>query len=158
MASVEHNSAFDRSPNSNPSRPASIFSAQSIDTLVADQGYRGYASEEAYLNALKNWAQSKAFFETDEQLHGFYGTKTVDAYLNQPGWKKKEKKVKDKKDQRRATVAQLPSVPEHNGSTPALSRQNTEQGSTTQEGAAPASTESKGSKLKRVFTRRKTIV
>ncbi|OAP60314.1 hypothetical protein AYL99_05316 [Fonsecaea erecta] len=152
MSIKEPRSAFDRNPQ--PSRPASIFSAQSIDTLVADQSYRGFPSEQAYLDALKEWAQSKMYYESDEQLQGFYGTNTLDDILSKQGTTRGAKKPVRK--QRRATVApQLPTLAEHNGSATTLSRQNSAAA-----GAATANapTEVKGSKLKRVFTRRKTIV
>lgn len=152
-------SAFDRNPRVSSSRPPSVFSAQSIDTLVADQSYRGFPSEQAYLDALKAWADSKTYYETEEQLRGFYGTKTVENYLSQPGGFRTGKK--ENKDLRRATVApQLDTVVEHNASTAALSRHSTnpiaaEEATT----AATATTgENKGNKLKRVFSRRKTVV
>ncbi|KIW32456.1 uncharacterized protein PV07_04002 [Cladophialophora immunda] len=154
MSVKEPRSAFDRNPQLPSSRPASIFSAQSIDTLVADQSYRGFPSEQAYLDALKEWAQSKMFYESDEQLQGFYGTKTLDDILIKQGTTRGAKK--SVRDQRRATVApQLPTLAEHNGSATTLSRQNSvAQGAD----ATDERPEAKGSKLKRVFTRRKTVV
>ena len=140
---------FDRTPQAQSSRPVSLFSAQSIDTVVADTSYRGFPSEEAYLDALKAWAHSKMFYETDDQLTGFYGHKTVDDVLHKQGTFRGAKKSK-----RRATVApQLDTVVENNSSASALSRH-----SSANVDAANASEENRGSKLKRVFTRRKTVV
>ncbi|KIW95697.1 uncharacterized protein Z519_04282 [Cladophialophora bantiana CBS 173.52] len=154
MSIKEPKSAFDRNPQLQSSRPASIFSAQSIDTLVADQSYRGFPSEQAYLDALKEWAQSKMYYESDEQLQGFYGTKTLDDILTRQGTPRSAKK--NTRDQRRATVApQLATVTEHNGSAAALSRENSVAAATN---PTHTQTEGKGSKLKRVFTRRKSVV
>ncbi|OCT51280.1 hypothetical protein CLCR_09227 [Cladophialophora carrionii] len=154
MSIKEPRSVFDRDPQTQPSRPASIFSAQSIDTVVADQGYRGFPSEQAYLDALKAWAQSKMYYEADDQLSGFYGKKTVDDILSKQGTTRGTKK--SSREQRRATVApQLGTVAEHNGSAAALSRHSSANAAV-DNSTAPA--ESKGSRLKRVFGRRKTIV
>ena len=151
MSIKEPKSAFDRTPKIQSSRPSSIFSAQSIDTLVTDQGYRGFPSEEAYLDALKEWAQSKMYYEADEVLTGFYGKKTVDDILGRQGTSRSAKKVPRK--QRRATVApQLATVAEHSGSASVLSRQSSANA------VEDMTAENKGSKLKRVFTRRRTVV
>ncbi|KIW85272.1 hypothetical protein Z517_00662 [Fonsecaea pedrosoi CBS 271.37] len=156
MSIKEPKSTFDREPQSQTqsSRPASIFSAQSIDTLVTDQRYRGFPSEQAYLDALKEWAQSKLYYENDEQLQGFYGTKTVDDILHKQGTTRGAKK--SVRDQRRATVApQLPTLDEHNGSNTNLSRENSAAASAEATETPP---EGKSSRLKRVFTRRKSAV
>ncbi|KIY00902.1 uncharacterized protein Z520_03568 [Fonsecaea multimorphosa CBS 102226] len=154
MSIKEPRSAFDRNPQFPSSRPASIFSAQSIDTLVTDQSYRGFPSEQAYLDALKEWAQSKMYYETGEQLEGFYGTKTLDDILEKHGAVRGVKK--SSRNQRRATVApQLPTLAEHSGSASSLSRHNSAVASAD---VTNAPAEGKGSKLKRVFARRKTVV
>jgi hypothetical protein len=151
MSIKEPRSAFDRNTQIQSSRPASVFSAQSIDTLVTDQSYRGFPSEQAYLNALKAWAESKMFFEADEVLTGFYGKNTVDDVLKNQGTSRDAKKPSRK--QRRATVApQLATVAEQNGSASALSRHSS---ANVADGSGQAD---KGSKLKRVFSRRKTVV
>jgi hypothetical protein len=154
MSIKEQKSVFDQNPRAQMSRPASVFSAQSIDTVVADQSYRGFPSEQAYLDALKVWAQSKMFYEADEQLSGFYGKSTVDDILGKQGTTRGM--TKSTRDQRRATVApQLDTVAEHNGSAAALSRHSSAN-AVVDSPATPA--EGKGNKLKRVFHRRKTIV
>ncbi|KAJ9634262.1 uncharacterized protein PV06_00436 [Exophiala oligosperma] len=119
-------------PPPRPSRPASVFSASSIDTLVADQGYRGFSSREAYLQALHEWAEEKKYYQSTEQLHGFYGRKTVDEILGNQGGKAPTS--------RRATVARLDTVQE---------------GRTVQVVDAPAK-ESTGNRLKKAFNRRKS--
>jgi hypothetical protein len=118
--------------------------------MVADKSYRGFPSEEAYLEALKEWAHAKMYYEADEVLTGFYGHKTADDILAKQGT---NRYAKSKRQMRRATLAatRLDAVAEHNGSASALSRQ----GSKTPSADV---TESTGSKLKRVFSRRKTVV
>jgi len=151
MSIKEPKSAFERTTQVGSSRPASVFSSQSIDTLVTNQGYRGFPSEQAYLDALKAWAQDKMMYEADEVLSGFYGKNTVDDVLAKQGTSRNARK--STRDRRRASIApQLGTVIEHNGSASALSRHNS---------ATPAddtTNEGKGNRLKRVFSRRKTIV
>jgi hypothetical protein len=63
--------------------------------------------------------QEKQYFESDHQLIGFYGTKTVEDYLNTPGgWRavgkeerqaRKEEKAKKKSE---ALAARMPVVAE----------------------------------------------
>ena len=111
------------------SRPASVFSAASVDTLVADKSYRGYPSKDAYLNALREWVDSKNHYDCDTQLPGFYGTKTAEYYKNKPGLLDDRRK--------RAAAARLNAVPE--------------------EGTPKPPEQSKGDKLRQMFTRRKTV-
>jgi hypothetical protein len=40
--------------------------------------YQGYESEGAYIAAFKGFLKEKEYFETDMQLMGFYGTKTME--------------------------------------------------------------------------------
>ncbi|KIW66802.1 hypothetical protein PV04_06096 [Phialophora macrospora] len=154
MSIKEPRSVFDRNDQTQTSRPASVFSAQSIDTVVADRSYRGFPSEQAYLDALKAWAQSKMYYEADEQLSGFYGKSTVDDILGKQGTTRGM--TKSTRDERRATVApRLDTVAEHNGSAAALSRRSSANAVV---GTSATPAEGKGNKLKRVFNRRKTIV
>ncbi|KAJ9606538.1 hypothetical protein H2200_008546 [Cladophialophora chaetospira] len=154
MSIKESRSVFNQIDPIQPSRPASVFSAQSIDTVVADRRYKGFPSEEAYLQALKEWAQSKMYYEAEDQLSGFYGKKTVDDILTKQGSVRGTKR--NTREQRRATVApQLDTVTEHNGSAAALSRHSS---ANVAVDTAVAPPEGAGSKLKRVFTRRKTVV
>ena len=112
------------------SRPPSVFSAASIDTLVADQSYRGYPSKDAYLQAMREWVDSKKYYENDIQLQGFYGTKTSEVYKSRPGLRSTRPK--------RQTATQLGSVDEAEGTAVAVDHQV------------------KTSALKKIFTRRKT--
>ncbi|KAL6241245.1 hypothetical protein RBB50_011924 [Rhinocladiella similis] len=119
-------------PPPRPSRPASVFSTSSIDTLVADQGYRGFPSREAYLQALQEWAEEKKYHQSTEQMHGFYGKRTVDEILGKQGG--------STQTPRRATGARLGTVRE---------------GQTGQAVVASAK-ESTGNRLMKVFNRRKS--
>jgi hypothetical protein len=151
MPANEPRSVFDRTNSAPPLRPGSIFSAQSIDTVVADTSYRGFPSEQAYLDALKAWAQSKMYYETGDQMSGFYGKETVDDVLHKQGTVRKPLRSK-----RRATVApQLDTVAERDGSNTALSRHSSAHAATDTTAPQP---EAKESRLKKVFTRRKTLV
>ncbi|EXJ91167.1 hypothetical protein A1O1_04276 [Capronia coronata CBS 617.96] len=118
-------------PASSSSRPPSVFSAASIDTLVADQSYRGFPSRDAYLTALRDWAESKMYYEGNEQLRGFYGTKTVENYLTGPG----SRNTHNRSTNRRTTLAKLHTLPE------------------TESATVPEATadQAKPSRLKRVF-------
>ena len=145
---------FDRTGTTQPSRPASVFSAQSIDTVVADTSYRGYPSEQAYLDALRAWASSKMYQENDDQLPGFYGHNTVDDILLKQGCVRGVKKTKTK---RRATLApQLDTVVEGNGCASVSSMHSSINVAGATKAANP-STERRGSAFKRVFSRRKTV-
>lgn len=122
------------------SRPPSVFSAASMDTLVADKTYRGFASQDAYMTALREWADSKMYYEGSEQLRGFYGTKTLETYLTQPGSRSVERKDTD----RRATVAKLQTLPDSESRATELPGEDT-------------ANQTKTSRLKRAFTRRKSV-
>ncbi|RMZ84598.1 hypothetical protein DV737_g1155, partial [Chaetothyriales sp. CBS 132003] len=91
----------------------------SINTLVADESYRGFASEDEYIKALREWIESKAYHESDIQIRGWYGTKTKQDYLNEPSIfeerrarKRAEKREKERRKQR-AAANQLTVLPEN---------------------------------------------
>lgn len=127
-----------------PSRPASVFSAASIDTLVADRSYRGFPTQEAYLQALQEWAEEKMYHESGEQLVGFYGTKTVDQILH--GQAQDSSKTRKTP---RSSVAKLTTVVEGEGAGA---------GAGSPESTANKASQEKGSRLKKVFGRRRTVV
>lgn len=54
---------------------------------ASDEGYRGFASKAAYLEALQQWADEKKYLEPDTGLQGFYGTVTMEEYARRPGLK-----------------------------------------------------------------------
>lgn len=68
------------------------------------QPYRGFPSEEAYLAALQEWADSKKYLEPGTGLFGFYGNVTSEEYARRPrvelglrrkvkGWRAKRRGV-----------------------------------------------------------------
>ena len=155
MPTFKPNSSSDHllgpAPSVRSSRPASVYSSASIDTLVAagqPQGYRGYPSQEAYLLALQEWVDSKLYFESDVQLRGWYGTKTKDHYLSKTSVfeerRARKREEREEESQRRATVARLGVVHEEEGDG--------------EERDVGGVKEKKESKLRRVFGRRNTVV
>jgi hypothetical protein len=132
-------------PPRTTSRAPSVFSAASIDTLVGDSGtpgYRGFPSRQAYLEALREWAEEKMYYRPTEQLHGFYGNKTVDEILNNQGGKIPSS--------RRATVAQ---AKVGNGT---AHDEHGQQNRVVTEQAADK--ENTANRLKKVFSRRKSTM
>lgn len=148
-----------------PSRPSSIFSDTSIDTLVAGSpqqpptGYRGFPSKEAYLEALREWVDDKTYYEADVQLKGWYGTKTKQDYLDKTSiWEeRRERKQAEKAEkmrverERRKTVA-MPRLPEEGEVNEARVEEGREDG-----GEVRDRKERRGSKLRGLFGRRATV-
>jgi len=82
---------------------------------VHKRPYRGYESEEAYLAAFTEFLKEKEYFETDMQLTGFYGRKTMADYLKEPGGfrvQSKKERVRDREKQRLKGAARLPELTE----------------------------------------------
>lgn len=84
--------------NSNPSfllPPASLSTLnnpRSRTSKKKPQGYKGFESEEAYLDALKEWAEEKKYIQPSDEatmLTGFYGAKTINDYNGVDKEKKK---------------------------------------------------------------------
>jgi len=132
MANFHSNSSAERllssqlslaEPSIRSSRPASVITTDSIDTIIASppkevrpeqpKPYKGFPSEEAYLAALRAWAEEQKYFKIDTQLTGFYGTKTSEYYMNQPGLRS-ERKARMQAD-RRNTIARVPIIVSTNG-------------------------------------------
>jgi hypothetical protein len=67
--------------------------------------YRGFPSEAAYLAALRAWAAEKEYVQMDTALIGWYGRKTKEDYLNQPGLGLRTKYKARKEEKRRATIS-----------------------------------------------------
>lgn len=67
--------------------------------------YRGFPSEAAYLAALRAWAEEREHVQLDTALVGWYGTKTKEHYLSQPGLDLRSKFKARKEEKRRATIA-----------------------------------------------------
>lgn len=70
------------------------------------QPYKGFPSEEHYLAALHEWAESKKYVEPDTTLVGYYGQTTMEEYANRPrvelGIRRKLKEWKEKKEAKRS--------------------------------------------------------
>jgi hypothetical protein len=85
---------------------------------ILETPYRGFPFKEAPLAALLNFAKEKQYFESDHQLIGFYGTKTVEDYLKEPGGfrSKSKSERKAEKERRKSDLrANLPDVVEDEG-------------------------------------------
>lgn len=146
------------------SRPSSILTTntdatltnrESQDTLRASPAvsYRGFPSQEAYLQALRQFADSKKYYEMDSQLIGFYGKKTTEDILKEEGgWRTKTKAQRQaEKDRKKSEVEQrrasLATVREEGGH----SMEEVEE----QNGGRGMRRFSRG--IERVFTRRGTV-
>lgn len=115
----------DRTPRAGSPAPSSVVERPRIPAHTRHQSiaeptteptprpYRGFPSEEHYLAALREWAESKKYLQsTETQLVGFYGPKTLQEYADQPkmeglGLRKKWKARKEQKleNKRRASSA-----------------------------------------------------
>jgi hypothetical protein len=90
-------------PSSNPNIP---------------QPYRGYPSREAYLAAFLEFAREKQYYEPDQQLIGFYGTKTMEDRLKEATGHRSKSKADRKADKARRKSAQsskMPAIHEDSG-------------------------------------------
>jgi hypothetical protein len=67
--------------------------------------YRGFPSEADYLAALSAWAKEKEYVQFDTALIGWYGQKTKEYYLSQPGLGLRKKAKARKEEKRRATIS-----------------------------------------------------
>lgn len=74
-------------PSTRRNSTASLLPSYSISSPPRPRYGPGglYNTEEDYLNALRSWAEKKKFARAPQHsLVGFYGTKTVEDYANQP--------------------------------------------------------------------------
>ena len=164
-----------------PSRPASVLSTTTQDTQdtqatistvrpsearrsqstpeisTQPQPFRGFPSEDAYLDALRAWAKSKQYFESDGQMVGFYGTKTAEDYINAPGGgirSKSKAQRRREKERRQSEQRRLPGVVE----TEDEANVEGDSGSVRQlTGGVNERRSSLARGLQRVFTRRGTV-
>lgn len=82
---------------------------------VMKKPYRGYESEDAYLAAFEEFLKEKEYFVTDMQLTGFYGKKTMEDYLKEPGGCRtrcKKERKREREKQRLRGAARLPELTE----------------------------------------------
>eukprot|EP00918_Siedleckia_nematoides_P005419 GHVU01011948.1.p1 GENE.GHVU01011948.1~~GHVU01011948.1.p1 ORF type:complete len:169 (-),score=22.48 GHVU01011948.1:323-829(-) len=86
--------------------PAGHTRHASLADPAPPQPYRGFPSEEHYMAALREWAESKKYLQQDQtQLIGFYGDKTLQEYADKPkmeglGLRRKWKARKEEKTQK----------------------------------------------------------
>lgn len=79
--------------------------ARSLSEPGLPSSYKGFPSRAAYLDALQSFAHEKRFFTAEQQLRGFYGTKTSEDYLREA----EEAKHARKKEKTRSN-SELPSL------------------------------------------------
>jgi hypothetical protein len=75
----------DRTPRAASPAPTARRETLADPTAVAQpRPYRGFPSEEAYLDALREWAESKKYIYHETALNGFYGHTTMAEYASRP--------------------------------------------------------------------------
>ncbi|RMZ89215.1 hypothetical protein DV736_g3544, partial [Chaetothyriales sp. CBS 134916] len=91
-------------------------------------------------NALREWIESKTYYESDIQIRGWYGTKTKQDYLNEPtifqerrARKKAERSEKERRRQH-AAVDKLGTLPENEETTSSMEQQADRSGSVSEVG------------------------
>jgi hypothetical protein len=89
-----------------PLSPSTTEISDTASTIAPTQTpYRGFPSEADYLAALRAWAQEKEYVQFDTALIGWYGQKTKEHYLSQPGLGLRKKAKARKEEKRRATIS-----------------------------------------------------
>jgi len=75
---------------------------------AAARPYRGYASEDEYIAAFAAFLREKQYFESEQQLTGFYGAETLADYAARGGQgpfaKSKAQRVREKERRRKEAV------------------------------------------------------
>lgn len=88
-----------------PSQSTREISDTASTIVPLETPYRGFPSEEDYLAALRAWAEEKKYIQLDTALIGWYGQKTKEDYLKQPGLGLRSKAKARKEEKRRATIS-----------------------------------------------------
>ncbi|KAF1353083.1 hypothetical protein BDV97DRAFT_107372 [Delphinella strobiligena] len=122
QSSPSHPTDGDETPRATSPAP-SWRSASTATTLAtrrssvattATTSYKGFPSEAAYLRALEAWAEEKKYIQPSDESHtlsGWYGTKTMDDYIEgqdkppELGLRKKWKARKEERARRKSTAA-----------------------------------------------------
>jgi hypothetical protein len=68
----------------NDTRSTASSTTQQAGVKTINDGYRGFPSREAYLEALEEWADSQRYYEPETSLRGFYGETTLESYASRP--------------------------------------------------------------------------
>jgi hypothetical protein len=88
----------------NASLSSSTTEVPDTASIAVQTPYRGFPSEADYLAALRAWAKEKEYVQFDTALIGFYGRKTQEDYLSQPGLGLRKKAKARKEEKHRATT------------------------------------------------------
>jgi hypothetical protein len=94
-----------KEPDASPSQSATDIPNAASIAVPVQTSYRGFPSEAEYLAALRAWAKEKEYVQFDTALIGWYGRKTKEDYLNQPGLGLRKKAKARKEEKRRATIS-----------------------------------------------------
>ena len=104
----------DRTPRAQSPSRAGLQRRETIaEATPVRRPYRGFASEEEYLAALKEWAEEKKYVQHPTMLTGFFGPTTLQELASRPGveiglkkkWKERKARKEERKAERRSTVA-----------------------------------------------------
>jgi hypothetical protein len=93
-----------KEPGSSPSQSSTDVPVTAPVGVPVQTPYRGFPSEAAYLAALRAWAEEKEYVQFDTALIGWYGRKTKEDYLSQPGLGLRKKAKARKEEKRRAAM------------------------------------------------------
>jgi hypothetical protein len=94
-----------KKPDASPSQSTTGIPNAASTAVPTQTSYRGFPSEAAYLAALRTWVQEKEYIQLDTALIGWYGQKTQEYYLSQPGLGLRKKAKARKEEKRRATIS-----------------------------------------------------
>lgn len=84
----------------------------------------GYATEDAYLASLIEFGKSKGYVESDNQLIGFYGKKTMGEYIEEGGgWRTETKQQRAARKQEKARRKSEAILAERRATLPALAEE-----------------------------------
>ena len=94
-----------KEPDASPSQSTAEIPDTPSVAVPMQTPYRGFPSEADYLAALRAWAQEKEYIQLDTALIGWYGQKTQEYYLSQPGLGLRKKAKAQKEEKHRATIS-----------------------------------------------------
>jgi hypothetical protein len=94
-----------KEPDASPSQSTIDIPNPASIAVPVQTPYRGFPSEAEYLAALRAWAKEKEYVQFDTALIGWYGQKTGEYYLSQPGLGLRKKAKARKEEKRRATIS-----------------------------------------------------
>jgi len=147
-----------------PAPPRGAPPPRSLSEPNVARAYRGYASEDEYIAAFAAFLREKQYFESDQQLTGFYGKETLDDYVKRGGvgpFAKNKAERKREKERRRkeamgATLEDVTEAEEERAHA-VDDVDATIPSATGGSGASPRGLRRMSKGLSRVFTRRGTV-